>query len=299
MPTKKALSIWVGRSKDSRLIQENYKITLNTSSGESITLDDNALLVFIDETGCEDLKDPQNLSFGRAGCAIFSRHYNKIIRIPWQNMKKEFFGGMNVPWHTADIKFSEPQINAVNKFVKKPFTRFGKICTSKTFIDEKFTVHKTISELFIQQTIPQLIEKFKRISRICFIFESSKRLNRLVEAEFSSDRIRKHIDKKYNFSMPIDCFFLDKTLNEPGLEVADLLAHTLGRQNNRQMIKNNGGFTLDFKETFHNEHSLNGVMFITSLEINQSLTQQKNDKTPRNNKCRCGSGKKYKKCCRN
>ncbi|QOL20334.1 3-deoxy-D-manno-octulosonic acid transferase [Candidatus Bodocaedibacter vickermanii] len=277
----------------------NYKITLSTSSGESITLDDSALLVFIDETGCEDLKDPKNPSFGRAGCAILSRHYNKSLRNPWLDMKKEFFGGMNVPWHTADINFTEPRINAVNKFVDKPFVRFGAICTNKTDIDEKYSVHETISETFILQTIPNLIEKFKRISRICFIFESSKRLNTLVEAEFNPHRIRRHIDKKYNFSMPIDCFFLTKTLNEPGLEVADLLAHTLGRQNKNHMIQGKSDFTPDFKKTFHNQHSIGGCMFIESIKTNQSFLEQKNHKTPRNSKCPCGSGKKYKKCCRN
>lgn len=49
--------------------------SIKTMGNFQLNANNSTLLVFIDETGCEDLKDPRNPSFGRAGCAIKAAHY--------------------------------------------------------------------------------------------------------------------------------------------------------------------------------------------------------------------------------
>jgi Protein of unknown function (DUF3800)/SEC-C motif len=262
-----------------------------------LEVSENTLLIFIDETGCEDLKDPNNPSFGRAGCAILGRHYNKIISDPWKKMKNEFFQGEHIPWHTNEIKFSKLQIDVINKFVDRSFIRFGQIFTNKTDFDERFTAHKVISESFVSHVIPKLREKFKRFSDMVLIFESSKRLNDVVQAEFNPDKIRAQIDKIYNSSFPIRYFLMDKKSCAPGLEIADLVAHTLGRQNRHFVIQEKQGFLSDFQKVFQNKHCLNVPIFIKSIDVNKPHKRISDKKTARNQHCPCGSGKKYKKCC--
>jgi hypothetical protein len=51
---------------------------------DALKLLPNSLLIFVDETGNEDLSDPKNPTFGRGGCgALFTEYKHRILN-PWK-----------------------------------------------------------------------------------------------------------------------------------------------------------------------------------------------------------------------
>ena len=64
-------------------------IIIDTKKGK-VQIEGNSLLVFIDETGNEYLKDKEYPIFGLGGCAVICKEYNNSIRAPWYNMKDTF-----------------------------------------------------------------------------------------------------------------------------------------------------------------------------------------------------------------
>lgn len=50
---------------------------------EELKLPVRSLLIFVDETGNEDLSDPKNPTFGRGGCGCLYPAYRDLIKKPW------------------------------------------------------------------------------------------------------------------------------------------------------------------------------------------------------------------------
>ena len=75
-----------------------------------LTIKPDTLLLFIDETGHEQLTDPNYPIFGMGGCAVMGNSYEHIIREPWRELKAQHFGGPDVPLHASDLcGISKPQ----------------------------------------------------------------------------------------------------------------------------------------------------------------------------------------------
>lgn len=68
-----------------------YQFTFNFDDGTLLNISPNSVLVFLDETGDEQLNDPAYPIFGFGGCCILARDYFDNIDKPWSNMKIEKF----------------------------------------------------------------------------------------------------------------------------------------------------------------------------------------------------------------
>ncbi len=98
---------------------------------EVLKLPSNSLLIFIDETGNEDLSDPNNPTFGRGGCGALLTEYKHRISKPWKRLKRERLGGATKHFHAADFEQTRPtmrQIHGINNFMAQPFWRFATMC---------------------------------------------------------------------------------------------------------------------------------------------------------------------------
>lgn len=100
----------------------------------NLNVSPNCLMFLIDETGHEELADPNYPVFGVGGCAIVAAQMENVIRAPWRALKAQHFGGADVPLHAADLKNpSKEQLEALSAFFQtQRFGRFAAIVTSAT-----------------------------------------------------------------------------------------------------------------------------------------------------------------------
>ena len=231
------------------------------------------LAVFIDETGNEDFSDPNFPIFGRGGCAIIGASYQRIVEKPWLSLKKQILGSATKPFHSVEFALTQPnklKIEAINQFVKSRFHRFFTFNHLETNRPKALDGHKTVSITLIQKI--QVIVRESMIDSVALIFESSERGNSLVERDVNLNAIK--MINFYGQEVKTNGYFIDKKSMTAGLEIADLIVHTAGRQarllykchNNNTNPKK---FNLDYDEVFLNiELGLSSGIFVTSITQN-------------------------------
>jgi predicted nucleotidyltransferase len=205
------------------------------------------IIVFIDETGVEHYGDPHFPIFGFGGCATLGDQYHSIIRKPWRHLKWTKFGGANKPFHANELGRLRPgQIGSLNRFMLRPFHRLGVVSDDKSLRAESIDGHRSMA-MSLHHYLEKTAAKFV-IDRIAVVFEQSDRGTPLVYRDFQWLN-RGFYDKRGKL-LRADICFEPKASMEPGLELADLIAHTVGRQQ-RQWRRSPGQFEPDFRAVFH------------------------------------------------
>lgn len=201
---------------------------------EEVKLPPRSLLIFVDETGNEDLSDPKNPTFGRGGCGCLYPVYRDLIKKPWRRLKRERLGGANKPFHAADFEQTRPtirQISGINSFVARPFWRFAVMLDARTALPDGVDAHRAIS-LVTRAYVARAVAKAD-VDVVALIFEGSDRGETLVRRDF--DLATMGLRNVSGRPVEVDGVFMRKELMEPGLEVADLIAHTAGRQRRHEL----------------------------------------------------------------
>jgi hypothetical protein len=184
------------------------------------------LLIYIDETGQEELRDLQNPIFGMGGCAVLCSTAHRLLETPWHEMKHTVFGDRDFGFHASSTLSgaTTAQRAAVLQFFRDSLiSRFAAVIRISTVISPELTPYQAISSVMFS-----LIEKVcipYPLDSLALIFESSQRGDKLVQRWFSGLRVA---DEK-NKQLPVHFGFMDKSLHEPGLEVADCIVNTAGR----------------------------------------------------------------------
>lgn len=228
----------------------------------------NSLLVFIDETGIEDYSDPKNPTFGRGGCGVVGADYRTLLKKPWRKLKREKLGGANKPFHATDFEQSRPrlgQITAINRFLQRPFWRFAAMSDARTELPPGIDGHKAIS-LVTVRFIEKLVATFDDLAEVVLIFEASGRGDELVKRDF--DLAGMNLVSRQGRRIEVEGCFMDKAAIEPGLEVADLVAHTAGRQR-RHQLKGKAGVTKDFEHMYWHSPIPPAFMAINTVQLNE------------------------------
>lgn len=225
------------------------------------------LLVFIDETGIEDYSDPRNPTFGRGGCAVAAAGYQKLLRKPWRKLKREYLGGASKPFHATAFEQSRPtlvQIGALNRFLQLKFWRFAVMSDSRTKLPHGVDGHKAVSVVTIK-FVTRLVA-MHNTSSVALIFEASNRGNNLVQRDF--DLANMSLLNKASMPVNVEGCFIEKRCMEAGLEIADLVAHTAGRQR-RHQISGKQGVTKDFEQMYWHSPIPPAFMAIDSVQLNE------------------------------
>jgi len=237
-------------------------------TNDTLTLRPNMLLVFVDETGNEDYSDPKNPTFGRGGCAVLGADYKRLIKKPWRKMKRENMGGANRPFHATDFEQSRPtkkQITAINRFLQQPFWRFAVMSDARTELPPGIDGHRAIS-LVTVNFVRRLIATYQNVASVALVFEAAGRGDELVERDFDLGNM--NLVNGSGNRIEVEGCFMQKKSMEPGLEVADLIAHTAGRQR-RHQLAGKEGVVKDFQQTYWHSPIPPAFMAIDTVRLNE------------------------------
>jgi Protein of unknown function (DUF3800) len=232
-----------------------------------LKLTPDTLAVFIDEAGIEDYSDPNNPTFGRGGCAVLGPQYLKLIKKPWRQLKREKMGGATKAFHATDFEHSGPskvQISAINRFLRQPFWRFAVMSDAKTALPPGIDGHRAVSLLTVR-FVTRLVAKYD-VKVVALVFESSERGDELVQRDF--DLASMQLFNRAGVRVVVDGYFMDKACMEAGLEIADLVAHTAGRQR-RHELAGKPGHAKDFQQMYWHSPIPPAFMSINTVELRE------------------------------
>jgi hypothetical protein len=184
-------------------------------------------------------------------------------------MKRERFGGATKPFHATEYERSRPtkyQIGGINSFMSLPFWRFAAMSDSRTEFPAGVDAHKAISLVTILY-FSRLVAKHD-VDVVALIFEASERGDTLVKRDYELARI--DFRNMWGRQVEVEGCFMPKASQEPGLEVADLIAHTSARQR-RHEIGGRSGHTKDFQQTYWHSQIPPEFIAITTVEISDAI----------------------------
>lgn len=187
------------------------------------TVRNDNLLVFIDETGDESLRDPNFPLFGLAGCAMRADAYYLKVAPAWRELRSAHF---TEDVHAAGIGTSNAAgVSALGDFFRTAhFSRIGVVLTRLSSL---------VGTDPFQAASLALLERLKQAARwwtfdsITFILEKSSRGDALAQQHLVTWRYRRKVSGQ-EVVIPVSRHFMAKATNEPGLQIADFVAHTLG-----------------------------------------------------------------------
>jgi hypothetical protein len=213
-----------------------------------VRIEANDLLFFIDETGSESLSDPAFPIFGFGSCAVVGRDYRSAVVEPWREMKALRFGGARSAMHASGGPTPDAaQLVALSEFfARERYFRLGAVVKKSTEMSGFDDIHDAASGA-LQMLIGQLVQLVLP-TRVLFFFEDSERGRPLIMKNFGSLRIDRREGDRVE-PLPIVQYLMDKRSQEPGLEVADFIAHAAG---NQARVHEAGarGWRLDFRSVF-------------------------------------------------
>ena len=105
------------------------------------------------------------------------------------------------------------------------------------------------------------------------VFEASGRGDELVRRDF--DLANMNLVNGSGKRIEVDGYFMEKRYMEPGLEVADLIAHTAGRER-RHQIAEKGGVAKDFEQMFWHSPIPPAFMSIDTVQLIPRIAPHEN-----------------------
>ena len=108
-------------------------LVLNTTDGP-VSLAPDALLVFVDETGTDHLKDPHHPVFGLGGCVVTAVRYLPAIETPWMEMRRRCFPDWEGrPLHASSLQPTPAQLDGLSAFFESgSFARVAALLSNRT-----------------------------------------------------------------------------------------------------------------------------------------------------------------------
>jgi hypothetical protein len=187
------------------------------------------------------------------------------------NQERERLGGANKAFHATEFEQTRPtmhRIAGINAFMALPFWRFATMCDSRTNLPPEIDAHKAISLVTVNY-FARIVLRYD-VDVVALIFEGSERGDKLVERDYNLASM--DLKNMWGHRIEVEGCFMPKASMEPGLEVADLIAHTAGRQRRRE-IGGKAGYTKDFQKTYWHTAIPPEFMAISSVEIAQAVRE--------------------------
>jgi hypothetical protein len=147
----------------------------------TLTLAEQTLVVFVDDTGHERLVEGHPV-YGLGDCAAMAHDLELIIRHPWHEVRRKLCGSPNMPLHAAALGHPprREDIEMVAEFFRsQPFARIGAIISTKAARDDGISAIGTIATVLKQRIVD--IARWTPCTEVNVIFEASGRADRVIE----------------------------------------------------------------------------------------------------------------------
>ena len=194
-------------------------------AGMAHTFSGNTVLVFIDETGHELLKDKNYPVFGLGGCVCLAKDYHKQIVEPWKQVESVFDKAL-LPLHASALSKNETtdaQFDVINNFfAANAFGRFACILSDRTENTSLYDDFFVLAVADLHERMSTLMQWLAFDAVVMFI-ESSERTKQKITNTFSQYGLK--VD---DTEIPIHHFFMHKKHNHAGIIVADFIIQTAG-----------------------------------------------------------------------
>lgn len=220
-------------------------------------------MFFVDETGHEELSDPNYEVFGFGGCVIPAMAAEEQLARPWRTLKEQHFGGAQIALHAADLRNpTSAQLDALGDFFKyQKFGRFGATVTSKALLHGGLKPYDVLPGA-LRKRWEELASRVQPTpTEIALLHEASERGDPLVERYFGPSFFT--VNGK---SVKVHHGLVPKSALE-GLEVADFIAHAAGRQA-WSTARGNAGWRKDFRTIFQANPIWSSFIDISEATLN-------------------------------
>lgn len=221
------------------------QIVLEGDFKKPVVLGSNTLVFALDETGHEDFLDKNYPVFGIGGCGFMVSDYRRLIESPFNYMCEKFFPDINRPFHTTDVarEITTEQIDSLNHlFTKFQFFRIAVVVNQELENNTDFSVIQLVARVLLDRV--RDIAKITPFERVVIIYEDSERIGVEVMKALSNYSL-----KKRNEKINVELALMPKKSGFVGLELADLIIHTAGRQGNHY-LKDKEFLLPDYKNVF-------------------------------------------------
>lgn len=198
--------------------------------GVSTTFPDNTLMIFVDETGNENLSDPNAPFFGIGGCFCGAGEYFSKIHTPWKKVEELFLPEQR-PLHAADLNpktMREEQFEALESFFsKETFGRFAAVVKADVIIEPEVDIIHLLVRATLNQIIEIISESREEYFQVFICIEHSQRL-----VKYYADYFQRYPPLAED-DTPIPVFYSTQAKSSgddylAGLTVSDFIAHTAG-----------------------------------------------------------------------
>jgi hypothetical protein len=205
------------------------------------------LLVFIDDTGHETFAGNQGF-YGLGGCLMTGFAYEHL-KPKWRAVRKIINGDPEAPLHGSDITANQkPESFAALRtfFEDRSFARIAVTTTKEAGLPvEMHPCVPVIGQLCKEiETVAEVVASVLPCKRIWIILESSERADPVVKRSFGQ-----LTSLNAPLAIPVEHCLMQKSANEPGLEVADFVVSAAGSEIQRR-LRGKTGHAPDFNDVF-------------------------------------------------
>jgi hypothetical protein len=230
--------------------------------------------VFIDETGHERMPDG-HVVYGVGGCAVMMRDYDRLIVQPWRTFRQLAAGDPNAPIHAYEFGSiaTRAQLEAVARvFQDNAFMRLGSAVSAKIEMPRDETYKQAMTSVPEEEypawaVLRAFCNRILDVARwtdfrsVILVFESNPRSEALRKKVLADLKIEEN-----GATLPLDIYQMEKSVGEPGLEVADFVANAVHGHAKATLADGRPGFRKDFQAVFRGvDRKIASFMGITSV----------------------------------
>lgn len=225
----------------------------------------------MDESGDPRLKDPGNPVFVLGACAALGGEINDTIREPWFRVREAITGSRSNPIHMRihDRRATSRGLKSVVGFFENSNLRRASVAiTDRTVFEDDDLPSVPVLEIAFElllKAFQETLTTVTPIEAVSVIFESGP-----LALKLKPHWYERMLQRNDGVLLPVAWAMLDKTALEPGLEVADFIAHSTAG-----FLRANRSVQSKFAARYHSIHPANRQDISRGWELNNAQRLEK------------------------